>query len=118
MVIRQGDMFWVNLADPRGSEPAYRHPHVVVQNNLFNRSKINTVVVCPLTSNVKRAEAPGNVLLAPKEANLPRRSVVNVSQIFTVDKTQLDEYIGSLSAERIRQVLRGIQLVIEPREPE
>jgi mRNA interferase MazF len=118
MVIHQGDMFWVNLQEPRGSEPAYRHPHVVVQNNLFNRSKINTVVVCPLTSNLKRAETPGNVLLAQKEANLPKPSVVNVSQIFTVDKAQLDEYIGTLSAERIRQILRGIKLVIEPREPE
>ena len=118
MVINQGDVFWVNLEEPRGSEPAYRHPHVVVQNNLFNRSKINTVVVCPLTSNLKRAETPGNVLLTQKEANLPKPSVDNVSQIFTVDKTQLDEYIGTLSVERIRQILRGFNLVIKPREPE
>jgi mRNA interferase MazF len=118
MVINQGDIFWANLQEPRGSEPAYRHPHVVVQNNLFNRSKINTVVVCPLTSNLKRAGAPGNVLLNQREANLPKQSVVNVSQIFTVDKTQLDEYIGTLSTERIRQILRGMKLVIEPREPE
>ena len=118
MVINQGDIFWANLQEPRDSEPAYRHPHVVVQNNLFNRSKINTVVVCPLTSNLKRAGAPGNVLLNQREVNLPKKSVVNVSQIFTVDKTQLDEYIGTLSTERIRQILRGMKLVIEPREPE
>ena len=117
MVINQGDLYWVNLEDPRGSEPAYRHPHVVVQNNLFNRSKINTVVVCPLTSNLKRAAAPGNVLLGDREGNLPKQSVVNVSQIFTIDKTQLDEYIGALSSERIKQILSGIKLVLEPREP-
>lgn len=117
MVISQGDIFWVNLEDPQGSEPAYRHPHVVVQNNLFNRSKIDTVVVCVLTSSLKRAGSPGNVLLDLKEANLPKQCVVNVSQIFTVDKTQLDEYIGTLSIERIKQILSGIKLVLEPREP-
>ena len=118
MVINQGDLYWVDLEGPRGSEPAYRHPHVVVQNNLFNRSKIHTVVVCPLTSNLKRAGSPGNVLLDDREANLPKQSVVNVSQIFTVDKTQLDEYIGTLSLERIKQILIGIKLVLEPRESE
>ncbi len=115
MVIRQGDIFWVELAPPMGSEPGYRHPHVVVQNNLFNQSRIRTVVVCALTSNLMRAGAPGNVLLSAHEANLPRQSVVKVSQLFTVDKTQLDEYVGSLGPERVREILAGIQLVLEPR---
>jgi mRNA interferase MazF len=115
MVIRQGDIFWVELAPPMGSEPGYRHPHVVVQNNLFNQSRIRTVVVCALTSNLMRAGAPGNVLLSAHEANLPRQSLVNVSQLFTVDKTQLDEYVGSLGPERVREILAGIQLVLEPR---
>jgi mRNA interferase MazF len=118
MVIHQGDIFWIDLDDPSGSEPAYRHPHVVIQNNLFNRSRINTVVVCALTSNLKGASVPGNVLLKPKEANLPKQSVVNVSQIFTVDKTQLAEKIGTLSAWRVREILSGIRLLTEPREPE
>lgn len=118
MVINQGDVYWVDLGDPTGSGPGYRHPHVVVQNNLFNRSQIKTVVVCALTSNLKRANAPGNVLLAKGEANLPKQSVVNVSQIFTIDKSQLDEYIGTLSPKRVREILDGIQLVLEPREPE
>jgi len=118
MVINQGDIFWIDLEEPRGSEPGYRHPHVVVQNNLFNRSKIGTVVVCALTSNLKRANAPGNVLLEKKEANLPKPSVANVSQIFTVDKNQVGEYIGTLSPRRVRQILDGIKLVMEPREPE
>ena len=116
MVINQGDIYWVELDEPRGSEPGYRHPHVVTQNNLFNRSRIRTVLVCPLTSNLKRANAPGNVLLEKREANLPKQSVVNVSQVFTVDKTQLDEYIGTLSANRMREILSGIKLVLEPRE--
>ncbi|RME74101.1 MAG: type II toxin-antitoxin system PemK/MazF family toxin [Chloroflexi bacterium] len=118
MVINQGDIFWVDLGDPAGSEPAYRHPHIVIQNNLFNRSRINTVVVCALTSNLKRAMAPGNVLLEAGEANLPRQSVVNVSQIFTVDKRQLDEYIGTVSRKRMKEILAGIRLVIEPRDVE
>ncbi|MGH7802248.1 MAG: type II toxin-antitoxin system PemK/MazF family toxin [Thermodesulfobacteriota bacterium] len=118
MVINQGDIFWVELEEPGGSEPGYKHPHVVVQNNLFNRSQIRTVVVCPLTSNIKRANAPGNVLLEKKEANLPKQSVVNVSQVFTVDRTQLDEYIGTLSPKRVHEIINGITLVIEPREPE
>jgi mRNA interferase MazF len=118
MVINQGDIFWVELEEPRGSEPGYKHPHVVVQNNLFNRSQIRIVVVCPLTSNLKRANAPGNVLLEKKEGNLPKQSVVNVSQVFTVDRTQLDEYIGTLSPKRVREIINGVKLVIEPREPE
>jgi mRNA interferase MazF len=116
MVINQGDVFWIELGEPSGSAPGYRHPHVVVQNNLFNRSRINTVVVCALTSNLKRADAPGNVLLSPGEANLPKRSVVNVSQIFTVDKSDLVEKIGTLSRQRVHEILDGIQLLMEPRE--
>jgi len=115
MVINQGDVFWVDLGEPSGSEPGYRHPHVVIQNNVFNRSRINTVVVCALTSNLKRAKAPGNILLEQGEANLPKQSVVSVSQIFTVDKRDLDEKIGTLSRRRVRQILDGVRLVIEPR---
>jgi mRNA interferase MazF len=118
MVINQGDIYRIDFEEPSESEPGYRHPHVVVQNNLFNRSEIRTVVVCALTSSLKRASAPGNVLLDKKETNLPKDSVVNVSQIFTVDKSQLDEYIGTLSTKRVREILNGIKLVLDPREPE
>ena len=116
MVINQGDVFWVDLGEPSGSGPGYRHPHVVIQNNVFNRSRINTVVVCVLTSNLKRAQAPGNVLLERGEANLPQQSVVNISQIFTVDKRDLVEKIGTLSRQHVRQVLDGIRLLTEPRD--
>ena len=119
MVINQGDIFWIELDEPSGSEPGYLHPHVIIQNNLFNRSRINTVVVCVLTSNLRRANSPGgNVLLEAGEANLPEQSVVNVSQILTIDKSQLGEKIGTLSVDRVRQILDGIRLVVEPREAE
>jgi len=116
MVINQGDIYWIELGEPSGSEPGYSHPHVVLQNNVFNRSRIHTVVVCALTSNLKRGDVPGNVLLEPGEANLPKPSVVVVSQIFTVDKTRLGEYIGTLSTRRMRQILDGVRLLTEPRE--
>jgi mRNA interferase MazF len=116
MVIQQGDIYWIDLGEPVGAQSAYRHPHVVIQNNVFNQSRIATVVICALTSNFKRADAPGNVLLEKNEANLPKQSVVNVSQIFTVSKEQLEQKIGSLDKARIKQILAGIQLVIEPKD--
>ena len=111
MVINQGDIFWVPLETPDGLEPNYVHPHVVMQDNVFNRSRIQTVVVCALTTNLKRAKAPGNVLLEVGEANLPKQSVVVVSQVSSVDKTQLGDYIGSLTEERINQILAGMQFL-------
>jgi mRNA interferase MazF len=116
MVINQGDVYWVDMGEPSGSGPGYRHPHVVVQNNVFNRSRINTAVVCTITSNLRRAQVPGNVLLEQGEANLPKQSVVSVSQVFTVDKRDLVEKAGTLSRRRVRQILDGIRLVIEPRD--
>ena len=117
-MIRQGDIYWIELDEPHGSEPGYRHPHVVVQNNLFNASKIKTVLVCPLTTNLKRAAAPGNILLEVKESNLPKQSVINVSQLFTVDRSQLEEYVGTLSSRRMVELLDGIRLILEPCEPD
>lgn len=114
MVIDQGDVFWVDLGEPIGSAPGYRHPHVVIQNNAFNQSQIKTIVVCALTSNLKRASSPGNVLLEIGEANLPKPSVVNISQIFTVDKSQLVEKIGSLSGQRVQEILDGVYLLLDP----
>ena len=116
MVISQGDIYWVDLDEPSGSEPGYKHPHVVIQNNVFNASKINTVIVCALTSNIKRVQAPGNVLLEKNEADLPKQSVVIVSQVFTVDKSQLGEFIGRVSEHRVRQILDGLALLTEPRD--
>ena len=99
------------LEEPNGSEPGITHPHVVIQDDVINRSRIRTVVVCALTTNMKRANMPGNVLLEAGEANLPKQSIVAVSQVSTVDKAQLGEYIGSLTKERIDQILAGMRFL-------
>ena len=111
MLINQGDVYWVLLERPAESQPGYPHPHVVIQENVINHSRISTVVVCALTTNQKRAKALGNVLLEAGEANLPKQSVVVVSQVSTVEKTQLGEYIGSLTPQRIDQILAGMQFI-------
>ena len=111
MRINQGDIYWVRLDEPSKTEPGYAHPHVVIQDNVINHSRINTVVMCALTTNSKRANVPGNVLLEAGEANLPKQSIVIVSQASTVAKAQLGEYIGSLTQQRIDQILAGMQFL-------
>lgn len=105
----------MDFGEPVGSEPSCRHPCVVVQNDIFNRSRIKTVVVCPLTSNLKRAKAPGNVLLKKGEGNLSKDSVVNISQIVTVNKVDLVEKVGTLKRGKLDKIIEGIKLLIEPR---
>ena len=107
--IDRGDVFWIEPDDSRGTVPGYPHPHVVVQDDVFNHSRISTVVVCALTSNLHRASWPGNVLLAEGEGNLPRRSVVVVSQVSSVEKARLGERIGSLSDARVEQIVAGLR---------
>lgn len=107
--INRGDVFWLAPDDSRGPAPAYSHPHVVVQDDVFNHSRITTVVVCALTSNLHRANEPGNVLLEVGEGNLPKQSVVVVSQISSVEKSRLGERIGSLSGARVEQILAGLR---------
>lgn len=107
--ICRGDVFWIGPDEARGPAVAYSHPHVVVQDDVLNRSRISTVVVCALTSNLRRASEPGNVLLDEREGNLPERSVVVVSQISSVDKIRLGQRIGSLSHERVEQILAGLR---------
>jgi len=114
--VAQGEVFWVDIGGADGSSPGYPRPCVVVQNNLFNESRIRTVVTCALTTNLRRARDPGNVLLAPGEADLLEQSVVNVSQIPTVDRHRLGNRIGTLAGERLREVLDGISLLLEPRD--
>ncbi len=115
-MIRQGDLYWADFDEPRGSGPGYRHPVVVVQNNLLNDIPIKTVIVCLITSNLKYAKAPGNVALSKGEGGLTRPSVINVTQLYTVNKADLLDYIGTLSPRRMRDVLNGVKFVIEPRE--
>lgn len=118
MVIRQGEIYWLDFGSPSGSGPGFRHPHLVIQNDLFNRSGLATTVVCTITSNQRRAAYPGTAILDAGEANLPKRSVVNTTQVATVDKSELTEKIGQLSDLRLREVLAGIDLLLEPRDVE
>ena len=111
--ILQGQVYWLDFGPATGSAPAERHPCVVVQNDVFNRSAIATSVVCLITSNLSRAKAPGNVLLKKGEANLPKASVVNVSQILTVDKTELLDCVGTLSGTAGAAVRDGLQLLFD-----
>jgi mRNA interferase MazF len=114
--MRQGEIYWVDLPDPIGSGPGFRRPCVVIQNDIFNRSRISTTIVLPLTSNMKLADSPGNVALEPGEGGTSRPSVVNVSQIVAVDRTLIGQRIGQLSGARIREILDGLRLMTEPRE--
>ena len=111
VVINQGDIYWVQLDDASGLEAGIPHPHVVIQDNVINHSRIHTVVACALTSNIKRASLPGNVLLDIDEAHLSRQSVVEVSKVSTVDKSRLGEYIGTLNEQRISQILAGMRFL-------
>jgi mRNA interferase MazF len=107
--INQGDLYWLVPDESRGSVPSVAHPHVVIQDDVFNHSRVATVIVCALTSNLKRATEPGNVRLDAGEGNLPRASIAVVSQLSSVEKTMLGERIGSLSPSRVEQILAGLR---------
>ncbi len=111
-MISQGDIFWTDLPEPAGAEAGYRRPVVVVQGDALNRSRISTIVCVAVTSNLKWAKAPGNVRLAARESGLPRDSVVNVSQLLTLDRSRLSERAGSVSPPKIDEILSGINLVL------
>lgn len=108
--INQGDIYWGRLEDMSEGE-SIPHPHVILQDNLFNHSRIPTVVVCGLTTNMKRASLPGNVIIDMGEANLAKPSVVEVSKVSTVDKKRLGEYIGTISEQRVNQILAGMRFL-------
>lgn len=112
MVIAQGEIWWADLGQPTGSAPGFRRPVVVVQGDSFNRSRISTVVCVPLTSNMKWAGAPGNVALDNRISGLPKDSVVNVSQIVTLDRGALTERAGVLPEATLELVLYGIDVVM------
>ena len=109
----RGEIWWADLPEPRGSEPGYRRPVLVIQSNSFNQSGIRTVVVAILTGNLRLADAPGNVLLPAKATGLPRDSVVNVSQLLTLDRSFLTEEVGKLPSHVLADVDAGLRLVLE-----
>jgi mRNA interferase MazF len=111
--VRQGEIFWIDFGTAVGSAPALRHPCVVIQGDLFNSSRIATTVVCLISSNMLLAKAPGNVALRKGDGGLSRASVVNVSQILTVDRAELTDRIGKVSARIIDEIRNGLQLMFE-----
>lgn len=112
MVIHRGDIWWADLPEPIGSSPGYRRPVLVVQDDEFNKSVINTVIVASITGNTKIAKAKGNVFLTSQQSGLSKDSVVNVSQLLTIDKSLLIEYVGPLSESKIEQVDEGLRLAL------
>ncbi len=111
MIVR-GEIWWASLPAPIASEPGYRRPLLVIQSDDFNQSRINTIISAVLTAKLQLADAPGNVLLSKKESGLPKKSVINVSQLITVDKSFFIEKIGSISALKLKEVEAGIRLVL------
>ncbi len=110
--MKRGDVWWAELPEPTASEPGFRRPVLILQSDEFNRSRIATVVAVVITSNVGLAAAPGNVSLSKRSVNLSRESVVNVSQVVTLDKTFLRERVGRLPSIKLREVEEGIRLIL------
>jgi mRNA interferase MazF len=110
--MRRGEIWWASLPEPSGSAPGFRRPVLIISADSFNESRINTVVAAAITSNLHLAEAPGNVQIPVRGTGLSRPSVVNVSQIITLDRTDLTERLGRLNPERLRQVENGLRLVL------
>lgn len=112
VVIRRGDVWWAALPPPSGSEPGYRRPVLILQANSFNQSKIHTIIGAVITSNLRLAEAPGNVQLSKRQSGLPRESVVNVSQVVTFDRSFLSDRIGRIPPSKQQEVDNGLRLVL------
>lgn len=111
--MQRGEIWWAHLPDAVGSAPGYRRPVLIIQSDIFTNSRISTVVVAIISSNLNLADAPGNVLLRAKDTGLPRDSVVNVAQIATIDKQELDVYIGAVAARVLEMVDAGLRLVLD-----
>ena len=112
MVIGRGEIWWANLPEPIGSSPGFRRPVLVVQSDLFNQSKIQTVVVAVITKNLELAKAPGNVSITARISRLPIDSVVNVSQVITIDKNLLTEFVSTLPNKKMEKIEEGLRLVL------
>jgi len=110
--VKRGEIWWASLGLPRGSAPGYRRPVVILQSDAFNQSRIDTVIVAAITTNTRLAEAPGNVALSRGQSQLPKDSVINVSQILTVDKSFFTEKVGRLSARQLTVVEQGVRLAL------
>ncbi|NOX09937.1 MAG: type II toxin-antitoxin system PemK/MazF family toxin [Gammaproteobacteria bacterium] len=110
--MNKGEIWWASLEEPRGSEPGFRHPVVIISSNEFNNSKIKTVIVAAITSNTRLADAPGNFKLTKKGSGLTRESVVNISQLLTLDKSFISNKSGKLNTKQNQLLNYGLQLVL------
>jgi mRNA interferase MazF len=112
MVIERGEIWWADLGEPRGSSPGFHRPIVIIQSNDFNQTNIKTLIGAVITSNLRLAEMPGNVRLPKKFHRLEKESVVNVTQLFTINKEDLLEYVETLSEQKMEQIDKGLRLVL------
>jgi len=109
----KSEIWWANLPKPRISEPDYKRPVLIIQSDSFNKSKINTVICAVITSNILLAKAPGNIHLKKAESKLPKESVINVSQIITIDKSLLSKYVSTLNKELVKRIDYGIKIALD-----
>lgn len=112
MVGKRGEIWWADLGEPRGSSPGFERPVVIIQSDFFNQSRINTLIVAIITSNLLLSEMAGNVKLSPRTSGLEKESVVNITQLFTIDKKDLLEYVETLSERKMEQIDKGLRLVL------
>lgn len=112
VIIERGEIWWTDLPKPVGSSPGLPRPVLIIQSDKFNQSRINTVVIAIISTNLKLTNSEGNVLLTARQSNLPKDSVVNISQLFTIDESLLRDYAGTLSAKKMEQVDSGLRLVL------
>lgn len=112
MVIERGEIWWADLGEPRGSSPGFHRPVLIVQSDFFNKTRIKTVIAAIITTNLRLADMPGNVALSSRASGLDKESVVNISQLFTLDNADLLEHVGNISAQKMAQVEKGLRLVL------
>ncbi|MGI8640693.1 MAG: type II toxin-antitoxin system PemK/MazF family toxin [Pyrinomonadaceae bacterium] len=112
MVVERGEIWRADLGEPRGSSPGFHRPVVIVQSDFFNQTRINTLVVAIITTNLRLGNMPGNVILSQRASGLDKESVINISQLFTVDRVDLLEFVNALSAKKMEQVDEGLRLIL------
>ncbi len=112
MVVERGEIWWADLGEPRGSSPGFERPVLIIQSDYFNQTRINTLIVVIITTTIRLAKMPGNVLLSKRASGLKEESVVNVSQLFTLDRKDLLEHLGTISERKMEQIDQGLRLVL------
>lgn len=112
MVVERGEIWWADLPEPKGSMPGYRHPILIVQSDRFNRSNLDTVIGIIITTNLRLASMPGNTVLTPRQSGLPEESVISITQVVTANRSDLIEFVGTISVTKMEQVENGLRLVL------